>query len=251
MGRAILFRLITVAAVALAAISGCTVHDTEIPGVAGPSEFGQSISVTATPDNIVQDGFSQSAIVVTARGPNSEALSNVQLRLSVVVDGTSVAFGSLSQSTVYTGPEGRASAVYTAPLAQPFQAGTPGHTVAIEATVVGSNYASAQSNQALVRVTPPPALPAVAGAPVASVSFRPAAPKIGEIVYFDASASQAAAGHSISNYVWDFGDNTPNDEHGSDGSHIYSFPGAYTMVLGVVDDLGRVGSSIKTIVVSN
>ena len=68
---------------------------------------------------------------------------------------------------------------------------------------------------------------------------------------FDASSSQAAAGRRIVTYAWDFGDNQANDEHGSDASHPYTSAGSYTVVLGVVDDLGRVGSSIRTIAVTN
>jgi PKD repeat protein len=248
MGRASLVRLIAVASIL---VSGCTVHQMETPSVAGPSEFALSVTVTATPDNITQDGFSQSTIMIVARDANGQALPNVQLQLAVEVDGSSVAFGSLSQSTVWTGTEGKAWAVYTAPLAAPFQAGTPGHTVTILATTVGGNYTAAGFHSAAVRVTPPAALPAVPGAPAASVSYTPAAPKAGDIVRFDATASQAAIGHSIVRYVWDFGDNTQNDEHGSDGSHTYSAAGSYAMVLGVVDELGRVGSSIRIIVVSN
>jgi PKD repeat protein len=71
------------------------------------------------------------------------------------------------------------------------------------------------------------------------------------VISFNAAASQPATGRSLVTYVWDFGDNKVNDEHGSDASHAYFSAGTYTMVLGVVDDAGKVGSSIHTIVVTN
>jgi hypothetical protein len=248
MGRAYLVRLIAVVSLA---VSACTMHETEIPGVAGPSELALAVSVSAAPDSIVQDGFSQSSITISARDAYGQARANLQVQLNILVNGASASFGTLSQRTVFTNSEGRGFAVYTAPLAPTFQAGTPGNIVTIAATPVGNDYAVATSHYASVRVTPPAALPPVAGAPSASVGFSPAAPKVGEIVRFDASSSQAEGGHRIVSYVWDFGDTTPNDEHGSDGSHIYSSSGTFTMVLGVIDDVGRVGSTIKTIVVSN
>ena len=96
----------------------------------------------------------------------------------------------------------------------------PGRIVTIAATPVGSDYTTALTQAARVLVTPPPAPPSTAGAPIASVSYSPAAPKAGEMMTFDASSSTAAAGRSIVTFVWDFGDGTANDEHGSDASRL-------------------------------
>lgn len=242
-----------VRSVALASIllGGCTVHQTEIPALTGPSEFAQSFALTATPDNITQDGLSQSAIVITARDANGQALPNLQLQLQTLVNGSSVAFGTLSSATVFTGSDGKARAMYTAPTASPFLAGGPGRIVTISAMPIGSNYATAVPQGVQVLVTPPAARPASAGGPAVSVTFAPAAPKVGQVISFDASASQPGSGRSLVTYVWDFGDNRSNDEHGTDASHAYSSAGTYTMVVGVVDDAGNLGSSIQTIVVTN
>ena len=82
------------------------------------------------------------------------------------------------------------------------------------------------------------------------MTYSPGAPKVGQLVAFDASTSQAGAGHTIANYFWDFGDGRPNDEHGSDASHAYPAAGTYTMVLGVIDELGRIASTFNTVVVT-
>lgn len=248
MRRVLSIRLIVLASLALGA---CTVHQTEIPSLTGPSEYAQSVSVTATPDSLTQDGLSQSTIVVTARGADAQALPNLQLQLTVMVDGAPVAFGTLSSTTAFTGADGRAKVFYTAPTASPFLAGGPGRVVTIVATPVGSNYATAVAQTVRVLVTPPAAPPTAAGTPSASVTYTPSAPKVGQLVTFDASTSQAASGRTITTYVWDFGDNKVNDEHGNDASYIYTSAGTYTMVLGVVDDQGKVGSTIKRIVVTN
>jgi len=65
MARALRF-LALVAAVALGA-SACTVKKTEAPALTGPSELGLSLTVSATPDILTQDGSSQATVTVVAR----------------------------------------------------------------------------------------------------------------------------------------------------------------------------------------
>jgi PKD repeat protein len=247
MGRVLLSRLIVVASVTLGA---CAVQNTDVPPWTGPSGYAQSLTLTATPDSITQDGFSQSAVVITALNVNGQADANRQLQLTVYVDGSPVSFGTLSAYTVFTGSDGKARAQYTAPTSSPFIAGGPGRTVTIYATPIGSNRATAMSQGVTLLVTPPPAKPVELGAPSAFVTFTPAVPKVGDVVSFDASESEATSGRIVT-YVWDFGDSKFSEEHGVDASHVYSAAGTYTMVLGVVDDAGRLGSQIHTIFVTN
>ena len=72
---------------ALASSAACTVHGDKTPPLAGPSEFATSITVTATPDSIAQDGASQSSIAVTARDVNGKGISALSLRLGMAVNG--------------------------------------------------------------------------------------------------------------------------------------------------------------------
>jgi PKD repeat protein len=247
MGRVLLSRLVVFASLG---VSACTVQQAEIPSLAGPSEFANSLSLSATPDSITQDGFSQSTVLITARNTSGQADPNLQLQLSLYVDGSPVSFGTLSAYTVYTGSDGKARAQYTAPTSSPFAAGGPGRRVTIYATPIGTNRMSNVRQAVTVLVTPPPAPSVQLGAPTATVTYLPAAPKVGGAVTFDGSRSAASSG-SIVTYVWDFGDSTFNDEHGVDASHVYGAAGIYTMVLGVIDESGRLGSAIKTIVVTN
>jgi PKD repeat protein len=244
MVKTLLMRLSLVGLAALGA--ACTVHQDEVPALAGPSEMALSVGVTATPDAVRQDGVSSSNVVVTLRDPNGAPLASRQVLLDLFPQ-----VGQLSTYTVFTGSDGRASATYTAPLAPAFLFGGPPTIVSVFATPVGSNFETSASQKVTIRVTPPPAPAVVLGAPIASVTFSPAAPKVGQVVVFDASGSAASDGHSLTTFFWDFGDGRPQDEHGSDASHVYTASGTYTMVLGVVDDLGRVASDIHTIVVGN
>jgi len=235
-------RLSLCAAMALGA--ACTVHQAETSGLTGPSELGLSFAVTATPDFITQNGFSPSTIAVSAKGPNGTPLAGRDFALTL-----QPAFGNLSAKTVRTGSDGTATAIYTAPAASPFLYGTPATTVWVFATSIGSDRQTALSQSAAIRVSPPP-VPTEPGRPTPNVTFAPSNPKVGDLVMFDARGSFAAAGHRIQQFFWDFGDGLPQGEEGDDASHIYQTAGTYTMVLGVVDDVGRIGSTFRTIVVT-
>lgn len=73
--------------------------------------------------------------------------------------------------------------------------------------------------------------------PVSSFTFSPEDPTMGDEVTFDASASYAPGdpGGDITDYIWDFGDET--DATGvAIVTNIYNNPGTYTVKLTVVDD---------------
>src|SRR5947207_5782013 len=127
------------AALGLAVASAaCTISRSEAPAVTGPSELATSLTLTANPDTLLQDGASQSSVVVTAIGPNGRPLTNVAIRLATAIDGVSQDFGTLSARTVVTGNDGRAATVYTAPPAPSPLLGGSGTMVSIQATAIGS-----------------------------------------------------------------------------------------------------------------
>jgi hypothetical protein len=231
--------------------AACTVHDVNEPPLTGPSEMAMALNITATPDRLAQDGISTSTVAITALDYKGQPVQNLELRLQIFIGDQQVDFGSLSSRTVFTNAAGRASTSFTAPLAPPFLAGGPGKVVSIEATIVGTNYtvSSRTGRRVEIQVMPPPAPQQPQGAPVAILAASTTNTKVGATVLFDGTKSYAEPGHSIVSWAWDFGDGLTNDEHGSDASHIYVSPGTYYAVLGVVDDLGRIDSDIKTIVV--
>jgi hypothetical protein len=90
------------AALLLVVLPACTMKSQEAPDFTGPSEFGKSINVTVTPDAIVQDGASQSVVMVTALGVNAQPLANIPLRAEIRVDDVPTDFGSLSARNLVT-----------------------------------------------------------------------------------------------------------------------------------------------------
>lgn len=241
----------SLACLAAVLASGCTVHQTEAPDLAGPSELALSVSMAASPDTLFSGGLQQSSVVVTARDPSGAPKANQTFQLSTVVGGANVAYGTLSVQTVVTGTDGRATAIYTMPTFTPFDAGTPARRVAVAATPIGTDYAGAVPHYVELLVVPPPVPTSVAGSPTAVLTASATTAKVGQLVSFNASGSQAASGRSIALFYWNFGDNLFNDEHGSDASHAWASPGTYTVVMGVQDDSGKTASTYKTIVVTN
>ena len=95
--------------------AGCTVGQAEPPALTGPSTFGTSVSVTATPEVLLLGPSAttpgqQSQIVVTAYDEHGQPKANQNLTLQVVVNGQPSGCGQLSQALLTTGSDGRATA---------------------------------------------------------------------------------------------------------------------------------------------
>lgn len=83
--------------------------------------------------------------------------------------------------------------------------------------------------------------------PTVSFTVSPPSPGVNQTIFFNASASRAAAGRTIVSYLWDFG-------KGSTGSGVtvtktYDAPGSYVVTLRVTDDAGSITNSTQTITV--
>ena len=70
--------------------------------------------------------------------------------------------------------------------------------------------------------------------PVASFTYSPYSPKVGENVTFDASESYDPDGGEIIQYSWDFGDGKTG--YGKVVTHSYESEGTYYVTLTVIDD---------------
>ena len=84
--------------------------------------------------------------------------------------------------------------------------------------------------------------------PVAQFTYSPTAPRAGDWLQFDASASYDPDG-TIVNYQWDFQNDGVFDATGKIVFHRYTAPGTYRARLVVTDDKGATGSSLQTVVV--
>ena len=83
--------------------------------------------------------------------------------------------------------------------------------------------------------------------PVASFTYSPLDPYVGETVTFDASASYDPDGTIVS-YIWDFGDDSSGE--GNIITHLYAAGGTYTVTLTVIDNENLSSNSTTDITVS-
>jgi PKD repeat protein len=91
----------------------------------------------------------------------------------------------------------------------------------------------------------------ITAAPTASFLTSPSLPRAGDVVNFNASASQAATGHTIRTYAWDFGDGSPQTTTKPQTTHAYLNPGTYTVTLVVTDDVGATGVKSNPVTVAS
>jgi hypothetical protein len=148
----------------IVAASGCSVDETTIPALSGPSSFGRTLSVAITPDVLPQDGQSTARVTVQVTNETGQPVANFPLRHDMLVPSDSHVptsplvlrdVGQLATKFPVTGADGRAVVTYTAPLGA-----ESGNTmqdeiyVTISATPVGSDYSAALPRQARIRLVP-------------------------------------------------------------------------------------------------
>lgn len=240
-----------VALAATVVLGGCTVKKTEAPALSGPSEFGLSLQVTATPDILGQDGSSPSQVQIVARGPDGRPARGVSMRVEITAGGVLADYGRLSARTVVTGEDGIARVVYTAPppLREPVDNFT---IVTLLVTPISGDYAGANPRSVEIRLVPPGTTVIIPpnGAPVASFVVTPTPVTTFRPVTFDASASRdegAPCGVRCT-YAWDFGDGSSGT--GMVTSHEYRAAASYTARLTVTDDRGTSATTSQSITVT-
>ncbi len=231
---------------ALVVLAGCTMKDQDAPALAGPSEFATSLTMTASPDTITQDGASQSVITIVARDVNNQPVPNLGLRVDIVVNGAFANdFGRLSARNLTTASDGRATVVYTAPP-QPPDHNDPEALVRIYITPVGTNYDNATYRSVSIRLVQPGTI-YVPGAPIAQFTYTPSSPRALQNVFFDGTLSSDTDG-TVVNYQWSYGDG--DFETGSTQYHDFLAAGTYNVTLTVTDNSGNRASTTRIITVS-
>ncbi len=83
--------------------------------------------------------------------------------------------------------------------------------------------------------------------PTTSFEVSPATPGVNQQVFFDANASQAAPGRTISRYDWNFGDGFFGN--GVTESHRFARAGTFQVTLTVTDSAGKTGTASKAVTV--
>jgi PKD repeat protein len=240
-----LFRKLTVTAALMLSVA-CTVGQTQVPGVAGPSELALSIQLNAIPDSISQDGASQSSIALAAFDANGKPIAGLPVRLDMAVGGIAQDFGRLSARTIVTGTDGKATAIYTAPPPPPPTLAGSGTTVTIRATPTGSNYETRNPQFVAIRLVPPGVILPPASTPVAKFTFTPTPVNLNTATTFDASTSCAVSldtngncppnSSVITSYAWNFGDG--GTATGKTATHSFSGLATFNVTLTVTNDRG-------------
>jgi PKD repeat protein len=238
---ALTFRSTLIVAAALL-VTGCTTKKTEAPDLSGPSELATSISLTASPDILNQDGQSTSAITILARDSNGQPLRGLSLRADIEVNNVVTDFGQLSAKNVATGADGRASVVYKAPAS--VDSADHGTMVTIAVTPLSGDAHADFARTVQIRLVP---TGTVSGGltQVPDFQFSPTTPSVLESVTFD--ASDPSLDGKLVGYLWDFGDGSTGS--GRTASHQYRSAGVFSVTLTVTDTGGNKGSRSKSLTV--
>lgn len=263
------FRYLATAA-ALAALAGCTVHQSDPPTLTGPSGLALSISVTTSPQSISQNG--SDVAVVTAKAIFTDPAtgqttpkSNLLINFSTEVAGQPQDFGTLKSRTDTTKADGTASTTFTAPT-MPLAGNTapcaplPSCTVTVVATVANATSANqaitnAQASTTIL-LTPPGVIAPPAFTPKAAFTFLPNSNlSVPATVAFDASAScptdstgACSSSGSIVSYSWSFGDGGTGS--GKTITHTYNAGGNFVATLTVTSDRNISASTSQTVTVA-
>lgn len=229
-------RIIAVLTVALL-IVGCSVNAPATPDLTGPSEFGLSVTMAAVPERLPRDGSSQSTVTVTVRDSAGRPVRGQHM-------GVSTNAGSVSESLIVTGDDGRAIFAFVAP---PASSGLNDATISV--TPVETNALNAVSRILTIALTGTPGVTSLT-APTALFTISPSAPTMGDPVSFDASTTMDEGVRCLDmcTYSWNFG-----DEATASGRLVtYRFRAArtYAVTLTVVDAAGSVGTSIQNVSVA-
>jgi chitodextrinase len=244
---------------AVAAAAASCVHKTEEPGLTGPSGFGRTVTVAATPDRIQQDGASQSSIAVQVIGPNGAPLSGVTVRMDTAWNGTlRDDVGKLAARTIVTGSDGIARTTFTAPgpFAPPDDAKI--NMIDVQATLTGTDAQTGNPISTTIALTPKDGILPPSEPPTPQLLFFPTAPTVGVSVFFDGTASCPGAmangacaptnSGTIASYFWRFGDGTTAT--GATASHAYGLAQTYPVTLTVTNTRGVSAAASVNVVVT-
>lgn len=228
---------LSLAIVLLLSVS-CSVQETSAPPFTGPSELALSVQLQAVPDSILQDGASQSSILVDALGPANAPARNLPMRVEMEFEGVIQDFGSVSAKTIVTGEDGKARFTYTAPP-RPVQTPSLGYNeVALRVTPIGTDYGSQIPRTVHIKLVPPGVILPPNSPPQPQFTFSPSAPAVMTNVAFDASGTidgGAPCGPSCT-YSWDFGDG--GKATGIFANHQFSSQGTFQVRLTATDTGG-------------
>ena len=148
-------------------------------------------------------------VTLTARDPQGRPLAGQRILLEFV---SPTATGArLSANDVTTAADGRATVNVTAPPRS-----QAGDVITVSLTPIGSNFDNTATRTFTIGVTP-----SNPSRPVASFTFTPGTPEVGQTVSFDASPSTDEGTQCLEQctYFWDFG-GRHDAERERDGANV-------------------------------
>src|SRR5262245_60692919 len=209
-------------------VGACTVHEQEAPALQGPSELALRLALTAIPDSILQDGNSQSAVTISASGPDGRPIAGLAVRIDMSAEGLIQDFGRLSSKSAVTGGDGVARVTYTAPPG-PLVSTTSGSVVTLLVTPIGNDYRGEIPRTVDIRLVPQGVILPPDGAPTAAFTISPSPASTFTTVFFDASGStdEGVPCGARCTYSWNFGDG--GTASGVTATHEYRSAGTFTI----------------------
>lgn len=226
----------------LLGLSGCGLDKVTVPGLNGPSELGLSLELIASPDILVADGASTSAIQAVVRDQNGQLVSGRAITFAVADSGGIIAdIGTLNTYSAVSSGAGVATVIYKAPARTDLTANS---SALIFARPVGTDANQAvyrsvriELRSAEGRLFPPN--PENTPPTCEIVVQAPFGMKTNTSILFQTNSSDVDG--TIVRYFWDFGDGSPTDDK-PDEEHHYSSAGSYTVTHIVTDNNGAQGT---------
>jgi PKD repeat protein len=243
------FLRIALLSAATGSAAACSLGNQEAPELIGPSQFGRTITLTATPDQLVQDGTSQTTVTAVVRNEAGAPVQGVLLNFGVTSsDGR---FITPSAQAVVTDANGRAQVTVTAPAAPSALPDSP-VTLTVTASPVGDNLDNVTPQQISVRLVPPPGTLPANNPPVAAFTASPTVASVNQNITFDASSTtdeRVVCGTNCT-YAWDFGDGTLGSGITVTKQFSTSAGTSVTVTLTVTDPRGATDTETRTITVT-
>jgi PKD repeat protein len=240
--------LVAVVGMLVALTSGCAVQESPMPSPTAPSTLAMSVTVSASPITLLQNGVDSSVISVSVTDAGGRPVAT-DLSSSLEVAGVPSDFGSVTPRVARSNAStGIAQFTYTAPRAGIRAAE---EEVTIVVTPESGGLDTATPRRVSVRVMPAPRTgPRTFGPLVAAFAVTPLTISAGTLATFDASSTRSGdtSCGTDCQFEWDFGDGARAT--GLTSSHAYSSPGNYTATLSVRDADGAVASISALVVVT-
>jgi PKD repeat protein len=233
-------------AIALTALSACTVKDVDAPALAGPSTFAHSIVMFTERDTLTQNGVDFTDIRITSISPTGVS-ETIPLTAQIFVDGIAQDFGTLSTKNPIT----PATIRYTAPPASALATAQVAQVVTIAVTPTSNgDFRSEFARQIDLRLNPQGVILPNNPNLLATFTFTPTDPQLATTVAFDASATTNNGVACLSQciYSWNFGDGTTGS--GMNVTHEFRTVGNILVTLTVTDSRGATATATRTVAVA-